>query len=795
MTTFIQKHGPKIAVNRGATSSGGPGGSTNHPELSNLSFDSSGHTGFQRSTYVTTTNPTVNNDGIDTAGIGKRFSIGTLWLNTTTNVLFIAETVTTGAASWLPVYDDSDITTHSGLSNLTYDASGHTGFQRATYVAVVDPTVTNDGVDTAALGKTFSNGSLWYNSVSNETFLLENNTTSAAAWVPIFIETSTGPISHTDLTNLSYSASNHTGFQKSTYCTTTNPTINNDGVDTASIGIIFTTGDFWYNTLLQALFVARSVATGAAVWSNLRDIHATTNGFITKDDVVLTCSSSGLVTLAPSAGSYFYYANGNKYYVSGVLTKQLTNTEGLHFVYFDGATLTSSTSWSNDFILKWASVAHIYWDATNQKVIFMSNECHEMGMNGNTHFYLHATHGAMILSGIALSDIVADGNGTSNTHAQFGYSAGSIIDEDIQHTIDILTAPAQIPIFYRSGASGYWRKKDKDAFPLIYSGTAGYTGANGRVPYNQFTGATWQLTQLGNLDFCLVHYFATGDLNQQIIGIQGQASYATLNAARAGATSELANLALSRFPVQDFVAIATIIYQTDAYTNTPNARIRSYDSGVYYVDWRFSTENPILTGVGAHPNLSNLDYPSAGHIGFQKSTWVSTSAPTVNDDAVNTGLTGIHFSNGDLWYNTTTNLLYVLESNATAAASWTLVNNAVQLQGRDIVSSAPSRDSTFVYNTSTGKYELVNNSATQVRLTLTSSTGITLSDHPNYIGRWIYTFTQDGTGGWGVIWNDHILWPSGTAPAIGSLGPGQKALVSIYYDGTEYWGIGNLNFS
>src|SRR5688500_17881727 len=53
-----------------------------------------------RPCHTTTTNPTANNDGLDTAGLGKIFEINSRWINTSTDEEFVCLDDTAGAAVW-----------------------------------------------------------------------------------------------------------------------------------------------------------------------------------------------------------------------------------------------------------------------------------------------------------------------------------------------------------------------------------------------------------------------------------------------------------------------------------------------------------------------------------------------------------------------------------------------------------------------------------------------------------------------------------------------------------------------
>lgn len=77
-----------------------------HNSLSDLSYTASGHTGFGRLAYSTTTDPTVNNDDVDTAGTGRTFRADDRWLNTSSGILWVCMNNTTGSALWKQLIGD-----------------------------------------------------------------------------------------------------------------------------------------------------------------------------------------------------------------------------------------------------------------------------------------------------------------------------------------------------------------------------------------------------------------------------------------------------------------------------------------------------------------------------------------------------------------------------------------------------------------------------------------------------------------------------------------------------------------
>jgi len=125
------------------------------------------------------------------------------------------------------------------------------------------------------------------------------------------------------------------------------------------------------------------------------------------------------------------------YTKSGAENINLDTDEGLHYIYYDGDTLSQSTTWSMDFILKYALVAIIYWDATNTQQIYLGSEYkHTAKMGSKTHQYLHETRGFALETGGGLTDITVNQAGNTLSDAQFGCEATIAYDEDAEFTFN-----------------------------------------------------------------------------------------------------------------------------------------------------------------------------------------------------------------------------------------------------------------------------------------------------------------------------------------------------------------------
>jgi hypothetical protein len=321
-------------------------------------------------------------------------------------------------------------------------------------------------------------------------------------------------------------------------------------------------------------------------------------GFATRADSTMSFNNtSRIFTIQPTGASFDFYVKGQKFTKSTAQTVTIPNLAGTHYIYFDSAgTLNSTQAFSSSLITDNAFVSNIYWNTDTQLHTYFAEERHGLVMDGETHAYLHTAFGARYISGLALQNFTI-GNGNSDADAQWTVDSGSIRDEDLLLSS---VAQAQIPILYRQGQ--YWRKKTADAFPMIYNGTAGYTGT--RPAYNQYTGGAWQLTEMPNTSFILMHFFATNDIENPVIGIPGTSYYNNLSAARTGAIDDISNL--SGLPFAEFVAIGSVIIQSNNYSNIPRARVVRTDTGANYVDFRGTQPYAPAGQASDHGLLSGL---------------------------------------------------------------------------------------------------------------------------------------------------------------------------------------------
>ena len=255
-------------------------------------------------------------------------------------------------------------------------------------------------------------------------------------------------------------------------------------------------------------------------------------------------------TLTPTGTDFSFWIQGVKYTYAATSTT-ITDTEGNWFIYFDinGVLQASQTPWvigNNDK----AFVVSIYWDATNDKAIIMDNEMHSWVMDASVHRIMHSTFGTRYGTGLAVTI-----NGDN-----LDVGAGAIYDEDIK--IDIVDddtpdtiweqslTPASVPVYYRTGANGDWRRTASSTVPVFLDGTAMYI--------NTFS-TVWATTTVSNNQYVAYWVIASGDINNPVFVIPGQETGSSLAAARSG--NLLSNMQFGDLPVQEFKVIARVIVQ------------------------------------------------------------------------------------------------------------------------------------------------------------------------------------------------------------------------------------------
>jgi hypothetical protein len=309
---------------------------------------------------------------------------------------------------------------------------------------------------------------------------------------------------------------------------------------------------------IQQTDVALNIKTG---WSNSPGV---TLSFV---------DGTRTFTITPDSSSFEYWIQGVKYVKTSAESVVIDPTEGLWYIYYVGTTLTASqTPWAIRDADK-CFVAIVHWDNSNSVGMAILYECHSYNMLASTHNYLHETIGTNFESGLAITV------GSGGTEGQIGLTEGELHDEDIEIVItdggggalfeQVLTLPAQIPIYYRSGASA-WRKYAVTNFPF-------YDNAGGdNVHYNAEAGGSYSSTAASSSAKYIAYWiFGTNDISQPIVSLMGQFESNTLNIAKE--VNILSNYSFGVMPFPEMKILYRLIFKSDS-THAHTEDMRSVDN-------------------------------------------------------------------------------------------------------------------------------------------------------------------------------------------------------------------------
>jgi hypothetical protein len=325
-------------------------------------------------------------------------------------------------------------------------------------------------------------------------------------------------------------------------------------------------------------------------------------GFVNRTDSVLTFTGAAAreLSISPAVTSYKVWIKAVEYTISSTKSKQVTDTNGAWYFYFDtNLDLQAVQNFTEDLLHEYALVAMAYWDKTNSAWILTADERHGCVMDWQTHLYLHTTRGAVASTMPALTGFtIVTNNSTTLASIQQYNTGGTLNDEDLTFSVGAAASATSYPMFYRkfeTGIGACYRRDLPDATPnfrnFIYNGRIGYTAAANRIAYNALTPTTTTnhvVEAASNGEVILSHFFFTDDTTYPIIIIPGYASYASAATAAAAASGEVYNIVTSTavpFPFKEMVWIGSVLFQTSSSysVNSFRARVAQPSAGVNYV--------------------------------------------------------------------------------------------------------------------------------------------------------------------------------------------------------------------
>jgi len=336
------------------------------------------------------------------------------------------------------------------------------------------------------------------------------------------------------------------------------------------------------------------------------------------DSTVGFVNGTRTYTIQPAVTEFTYFIKGTEYTVTAPKSIVIPDVSGTVYIYLDAAlNINTTATFTYDLLSIYAYAGAIYWNSLTQEAVYVGDERHGITMDGITHIHLHTSFGTQYVNGLGFSNMIVDGDGSLDSHTQLDVDDGIIRDEDLQHDIvdnapQQLTGIAQIPVLYKFGTNDVWHVKPADNSPFIQDGTAGFIGT-GLPAFNELVGNDWQLNEVANNKYFFMHYLATNDIYNPIVGILGINEYQNKPQGQEAASLEFNSL--TGLPFQEYTPLATVIFEAkSAYTNTVKATIASTSDGYDFIDWKSAINTFNLGGGGAATGVDELTKVSANDL-------------------------------------------------------------------------------------------------------------------------------------------------------------------------------------
>lgn len=309
------------------------------------------------------------------------------------------------------------------------------------------------------------------------------------------------------------------------------------------------------------------------------------------------------VTVSPTGTSFKFWIDGQLFTKSSAETTAAhADATDVYFITYDanGDLQVSATPWS--IVDRTATPVAVvyYYQPLSDGVCFY--ECHTEDRNLEIHQNLHFSRGTQYISGGDISGYTL--NTDSDAAVTFAIATARIADEDITTDTTALADGGPYTIFSRTGASGDWTWTDTEVFPFE-SGTT-------YPQWNEWTGATWQLTELSGAAGQFINYFVLAvpaiDAVHQIVMIPGQEVFSTQAAAESSSIGDLDLGTAAQFPFQEIRGLwKFVLSPRTSYGGTHKCKILSIQS-IKDDNVLSSVSGAAVTDHGALSGLADDDH-------------------------------------------------------------------------------------------------------------------------------------------------------------------------------------------
>lgn len=314
---------------------------------------------------------------------------------------------------------------------------------------------------------------------------------------------------------------------------------------------------------------------------------STIQGFNDKEAQVLTfVDNTRTLYIDPVAADFKITNKSGVEYIKTQETIQITDTEGLHMIYYDIAgalqvSVNPNRSLIYDLSKENIVVSFVFWSVQDSRNSFVTEVLKGRDMNNTTFTKNFFDKEIYPITGITQFSDPSNGgtvieSGDLDEHAQFGIAEGKTIWTDSQYHSPIRSVGADWNVYYLD--NNKLRYFTKPAFAIL-NDTDLAIDVTGRVLYNN--GSSPLPVPSSNH----VWYFVgvSNDINQnekRLVSFMGQNQYGSRTSARNNIENEIATVEDSFGIRQEFKLIYAVLYQThtSSYTNTVKARIVDFQA-------------------------------------------------------------------------------------------------------------------------------------------------------------------------------------------------------------------------
>jgi len=172
-----------------------------------------------------------------------------------------------------------------------------------------------------------------------------------------------------------------------------------------------------------------------------------------------TAAVAKTLAIYPVAGQtkFVYYINGVRYEKTGLVSSTLTTINGYNYFYFNGGTLTNSTTRTDEILTTKANVAAVRGTSRNNRSISVEDQRHGISIDGASLTYIKRAEGIKLVSGHGITPGTVGAGTYTNT------KAGELRDADLTITSPVKTSNKFV---VRDGND--WKLADNDDNLLSY---------------------------------------------------------------------------------------------------------------------------------------------------------------------------------------------------------------------------------------------------------------------------------------------------------------------------------------